>query len=140
MSLPPKNSSLLQEEKTERFKNREPLLKFKKIMEMAKTVEQEQESYKSRLFDFENTKEKDSSSRHVKRWESESDSALRIEDPDMNDDIVFKKTAASSVRPMLPLRQPVARDEPPQPGEATNEELHEEAGKGENIFITFVLD
>ncbi|CAA7057972.1 unnamed protein product [Microthlaspi erraticum] len=108
-------------------------------MDMAKSVEQEEESYNSRLFDLDSMKEKDSSSRHVKKRNTESDSALRTEDPDMNDDVVFKKTAASSVRPMLPLRQPLAKDEPPQPNEATDEELQEEAGKRDNIFITFFL-
>lgn len=135
MSLPPKNSSLFQEEKTERLKNREPLIRFKKIMEMVRAAEQEKESYKSRLlFDFENTKEKNlSSSRHIKRWNS--DSALRIEDPDIDDDTVFKKTAASSVRPMLPLRPPLVKDELPQPREATHEESQEETGKGDSICI-----
>lgn len=122
MSLPPKNSSLFQEKKTEGFKNREPLLRFKKIMEMVKAVEREgKESYK---YDFENMKEKNSSSQKVKRWNSSS--ALRVEDPDINDDTVSKRTAVSSVLPMLPFR-------PPEACEATGEELQEEAGKKKNI-------
>ncbi|CAH8320461.1 unnamed protein product [Eruca vesicaria subsp. sativa] len=124
MSLPPKNSSLLQEEKTEGFKNREPLLRFKKIMEMVKAVEREEkESYKFELFDFENMKEKNSSSRNVKRWNSGS--ALRTDD-----DTVFKKASASSVLPMLPLQ-------PPQTCEATGEELQEETGKKKDLFHCF---
>lgn len=137
MPLPPKNSSLFQEEKIERFKNREPLIKFKKIMEMVKAAEQDQESSKSRLFDIENTKEKDSSSsQHVKRWNS--DSSLRIVDPDIADDNVFKKTAASSILPMLPFRPPLAKDEPPQPRGATDESK-EETGKGDNNFYPCLL-
>lgn len=127
MSLPPKNSSLFQEEKTEKFKNRESLLRFKKIMEMVKAVDKEQEIYKSSLFDFENMKEKNSPKRHVRRWNSGS--ALRIEDPDIDDEIVFRKTAALSIRPTLPLRSPLARDEPPQLREATDEKSQEDAGK-----------
>lgn len=111
MSLPPKN--------------REPLIRFKKIMDMVRAGEKEQESYKSRLFDLENVKEKNSSSRHFKRWNS--DSALRIEDPDIDDGTVFRKTAALSIRPVLPLLLPVAKDEPPQPREVTDEE--EDSGK-----------
>lgn len=117
MSLPPKN--------------REPLIRFKKIMDMVRAGEKEQESYKSRLFDLENVKEKNSSSRHFKRWNS--DSALRIEDPDIDDGTVFRKTAALSNRPVLPLLLPLAKDEPPQPREVTGEE--EDSGKRENICI-----
>lgn len=125
MSLPPKNSSLFQEDKTEGFKNREPLLRFKKIMEMVKAVEKEEkERYKFGLYDFENMKEKSSSSRNVKRWNSSS--ALRNEDPDIDDDTVFKRTAVSSFLPMLPTQ-------PPQTCEATCEELQEVAGKKKNI-------
>ncbi|VVA97809.1 unnamed protein product [Arabis nemorensis] len=137
MSLPPKNSSLFQEEKTERLKNKEPLIRFKKIMEMVKAVEQDQKSYKSRLLVIENTKENDSSpSRHVKRWNS--DTSLRIVDPDIDDDNVFKKTAASSVLPMLPFRPPLAKDEPPQPRGATDESK-EETGKGDNNLFAKLL-
>jgi len=128
MSLPPKNSSLFQEEKTERFKNREPLLRFKKIMEMVKASEKEHEKYKPKLFDLENVKKKNSSSRHFKRWNS--DSALRIEDPDIDDGTVFKKTATSSIRPILPV---LAMDEQPQPREATDEESQKDSGKREII-------
>lgn len=117
MSLPPKN--------------REPLIRFKKIMDMVRAGEKEQESYKSRLFDLENVKEKNSSSRHFKRWNS--DSALRIEDPDIDDGTVFRKTAALSIRPVLPLLLPLAKDEPPHPREVTGEE--EDSGKRENICI-----
>ena len=132
MSLPPKNSSLFQKEKTEGFKNREPLLRFKKIMEMVKAVEREdKESHKFGLYDFENMKEKNASSRNVKRWNSSS--ALRTEDPDIDDDTVFKRTAVSSVLPMLPFR-------PPQTCEATGEELQEEAGKKKTYVSMFQND
>lgn len=127
MSLPPKNSSVFQEEKTERYKSKEPLIRFKKIMEMVKAGEREQESYKSKLVDLDNVKKR-SSSRHFKRWNS--DSALRIEDPDIDDDTVFRKTATSSIQPILPLRPPLAKDEP---REATDEELQQDSGKRENI-------
>ncbi|ESQ48325.1 hypothetical protein EUTSA_v10021916mg [Eutrema salsugineum] len=96
---------------------------------MVKAVEQDQGS--SRL--LENKKERNLSLRHVKRWNS--DSALRIIDPDIDDDNVFKKTVASNVRPMLPLRPPLPKDEPPQPREATDEDLEEEAGKREFCCI-----
>ncbi|CAH2053572.1 unnamed protein product [Thlaspi arvense] len=101
---------------------------------MVRAVEQEPESYRSRLFDFEKTKEKNSSPSHVKI--RNSDSALRSEDPDIDDETVFKKNAASSVRTMLRLRPPLAKDEPPQPCEATDEELQEKTGKGDNILYS----
>nr|VDC72448.1 unnamed protein product [Brassica rapa] len=88
---------------------------------MVKAVEREdKESHKFGLYDFENMKEKNASSRNVKRWNSSS--ALRTEDPDIDDDTVFKRTAVSSFLPMLPIR-------PPQTCEATGDELQEEAGK-----------
>ncbi|CAE5967463.1 unnamed protein product [Arabidopsis arenosa] len=88
--------------------------------------EREQESYKSKLVDLETVKKR-SSSRHFKRWNS--DSALRIEDPDIDDGTVFRKTATSSIQPILPLRSPLAKDEPPQPREATDEELQQDLEK-----------
>ncbi|KAF8080750.1 hypothetical protein N665_0924s0015 [Sinapis alba] len=92
---------------------------------MVKAVEKEEkERYKFGLYDFENMKEKSSSSRNVKRWNSSS--ALRNEDPDIDDDTVFKRTAVSSFLPMLPTQ-------PPQTCEATCEELQEVAGKKKNI-------
>ncbi|KAG7577442.1 PRONE domain [Arabidopsis thaliana x Arabidopsis arenosa] len=95
-------------------------------MEMVKAGEREQESYKSKLVDLETVKKR-SSSRHFKRWNS--DSALRIEDPDIDDGTVFRKTATSSIQPILPLRPPLAKDEPPQPREATDEELQQDLEK-----------
>ncbi|KAF3610538.1 hypothetical protein DY000_02050422 [Brassica cretica] len=101
-------------------------------MEMVKAVEREdKESYKVGLYDFENMKEKNSSSRNVKRWNSSS--ALRSEDPDIDDDTVFKTTAVSSFLPMLPIR-------PPQTCEATGEELQEEAGKKTTSVSMFQND
>ncbi|XP_022575385.2 rop guanine nucleotide exchange factor 13 [Brassica napus] len=86
---------------------------------MVKAVEREDKgSHKFGLYDFENMKEKNASSRNVKRWNSSS--ALRTEDPDIDDDTVFKRTAVSSFLPMLPIR-------PPQTCEATGDELQEEA-------------
>ncbi|CAN7074743.1 unnamed protein product [Brassica oleracea var. botrytis] len=131
MSHPPKNSSLLQEEKTERLKNREPLLRFKKIVERVRAgEEEEEESNKFRMFDIESMKDQNSSSRQIKKWNS--DYALRLEDPDIDDETVFKKTAALSVLPML---QPLVKDKTTQMSEATDEELQEEAGKEDNICI-----
>lgn len=131
MSLPPKNSSLFQEEKTEGFKNREPLLRFKKIVERVRAgEEEEEESNKFRMFDIESMKDQNSSSRQIKKWNS--DYALRLEDPDIDDETVFKKTAALSVLPML---QPLVKDKTTQMSEATDEELQEEAGKEDNICI-----
>ncbi|CAG7890101.1 unnamed protein product [Brassica rapa] len=130
MSHPPKNSSLLQEEKTERSKNREPLLRFKKIVERVRAGEEEEESNKFRMFDIESMKDQNSSSRQVKKWNS--DYALRLEDPDIDDETVFKKTAALSVLPTLP---PLVKDKTTQMSEATDEELQEEAGKEDNICI-----
>ncbi|KAL9828917.1 putative PRONE domain, Rop guanine nucleotide exchange factor [Arabidopsis thaliana] len=91
-------------------------------MEMVKASEKEHEKYKPKLFDLENVKKKNSSSRHFKRWNS--DSALRIEDPDIDDGTVFKKTATSSIRPILPV---LAMDEQPQPREATDEESQKDS-------------
>ncbi|KAH0904471.1 hypothetical protein HID58_043974 [Brassica napus] len=131
MSHPPKNSSLLQEEKTERLKNREPLLRFKKIVERVRAgEEEEEESNKFRMFDIESMKDQNSSSRQIKKWNS--DYALRLEDPDIDDETVFKKTAALSV---LPLLQPLVKEKTTQMSEATDEELQEEAGKEDNICI-----
>uniref|UniRef100_A0A0D3AD73 PRONE domain-containing protein n=1 Tax=Brassica oleracea var. oleracea TaxID=109376 RepID=A0A0D3AD73_BRAOL len=131
MSHPPKNSSLLQEEKTERLKNRKPLLRFKKIVERVRAgEEEEEESNKFRMFDIESMKDQKSSSRQIKKWNS--DYALRLEDPDLDDETVFKKTAALSVLPTLP---PLIKDKTTQTSEATDEELQEEAGKGDNICI-----
>ncbi|CAN6991253.1 unnamed protein product [Brassica rapa subsp. trilocularis] len=132
MSHPPKNSSLLQEENTERLKNREPLLRFKKIVERVRAgeEEEEEESNKFRMFDIESMKDQNSSSRQVKKWNS--DYALRLEDPDIDDETVFKKTAALSVMPIL---QPLVKDKTTQMSEATDEELQEEAGKEDNICI-----
>ncbi|CAL9221034.1 unnamed protein product [Arabidopsis halleri] len=93
---------------------------------MVKAGEREQESYKSKLVDLDNVKKR-SSSRHFKRWNS--DSALRIEDPDIDDGTVFRKTATSSIRPILPLGPPLAKDETPQPREATDEELQQDSEK-----------
>ena len=130
MSHPPKNSSLLQEEKTERSKNREPLLRFKKIVERVRAGEEEEESNKFRMFDIESMKDQNSSSRQIKKWNS--DYALRLEDPDIDDETVFKKTAALCVLPTLP---PLVKDKTTQMSEATDEELQEEAGKEDNICI-----
>ncbi|EFH59240.1 hypothetical protein ARALYDRAFT_479067 [Arabidopsis lyrata subsp. lyrata] len=94
---------------------------------MVKAGEREQESYKSKLLDLETVKKKNSSSRHFKRWNS--DSALRIEDPDIDDGTVFRKTATSSIQPILPLRPPLVKDEAPQPREATDEELQQDSAK-----------
>ncbi|KAJ0264212.1 Rop guanine nucleotide exchange factor 13 [Hirschfeldia incana] len=76
-------------------------------------------------------KEKNSSSRNVKRWNSSS--ALRNEDPDIDDDTVFKRTAVSSFLPMLPIQ-------PPQTCEATDEELQEETGKNKMTWINDFLE
>nr|F4J1G1.1 RecName: Full=Rop guanine nucleotide exchange factor 13; Short=AtRopGEF13; AltName: Full=Phytochrome interacting RopGEF 2; AltName: Full=Rho of plants guanine nucleotide exchange factor 13 [Arabidopsis thaliana] len=95
---------------------------------MVKASEKEHEKYKPKLFDLENVKKKNSSSRHFKRWNS--DSALRIEDPDIDDGTVFKKTATSSIQPILPV---LAMDEQPQPREATDEESQKDSGKREII-------
>ncbi|XP_019102156.1 PREDICTED: rop guanine nucleotide exchange factor 13-like [Camelina sativa] len=89
--------------------------------------DKEQDGYKSRLLDLENVKEKSSSSRHFKRWNS--DSAMRIEDPDIEDATVFKKTAASSVLTVLPLRLPLAKDELPQTRDETDEKLQKDSEK-----------
>ncbi|XP_018513540.1 rop guanine nucleotide exchange factor 13-like [Brassica rapa] len=124
MSHPPKNSSLLQEEKTERLKNREPLLRFKKIVERVRAGEEEEESNKFMMFDIESMKDQNSSSRQIKKWNS--DYALRLEDPDIDDETVFKKTATLSVLPTLP---PLVKDKTTQMSEATDEELQEEAEK-----------
>ncbi|OAP05136.1 ROPGEF13 [Arabidopsis thaliana] len=104
-------------------------------MEMVKASEKEHEKYKPKLFDLENVKKKNSSSRHFKRWNS--DSALRIEDPDIDDGTVFKKTATSSIRPILPV---LAMDEQPQPREATDEESQKDSGKREIIKLEQMKD
>ncbi|XP_024006289.1 rop guanine nucleotide exchange factor 11 [Eutrema salsugineum] len=74
---------------------------------MVKAMEQEQESYKSRLFHFKNMNE-NSASRHVKSWSS--DCAMRMDDnfddDDDNDMLTFRSQPgkASGVdRPSLPL-------------------------------------
>ncbi|EOA32857.1 hypothetical protein CARUB_v10016171mg [Capsella rubella] len=105
---------------------------------MVRACEKDQESYKSRLFDLENAKEKKkSSSRHYKRWNS--DSALRIDDPDIDDGTVFRKTAASSVL-LMPVLQPLDKDESPQPREVTDEELQEDLGKRSNTWFLGLQD
>ncbi|CAN8270206.1 unnamed protein product [Cochlearia groenlandica] len=99
---------------------------------MVKAVEQEREIYKSTILLDSDNNVKDkmaSSSRKVKRWNS--DSNLRIEDPDIDDGTVFKKVAASNARPTLPFRPLLSKEEPPQPCETTDEELQEEAEKEE---------
>ncbi|KAG7594951.1 PRONE domain [Arabidopsis thaliana x Arabidopsis arenosa] len=75
---------------------------------MVKAMEQEQESYKSRLFHFKNMNE-NSASRHVKSWSS--DCAMRMDgsdnlDDDDNDMMMFRSQpgkCGSVDRPSLPL-------------------------------------
>ncbi|CAH8353746.1 unnamed protein product [Eruca vesicaria subsp. sativa] len=99
-------------------------------MERVRAGEQEEESNKSRMFYIESMKDQNSYSSQVKKWNS--DYALRVEDPDIDDETVFKKNAALSVLPILP---PLFKDKTPQMSEATDEELQEEAGKRDNICI-----
>ncbi|CAH8359062.1 unnamed protein product [Eruca vesicaria subsp. sativa] len=99
-------------------------------MERVRAGEQEEESNKSRMFYIETMKDQNSYSPQVKKWNS--DYALRVEDPDIDDETVFKKNPALSVLPILP---PLFKDKTPQMSEATDEELQEEAGKRDNICI-----
>ncbi|XP_018435424.1 rop guanine nucleotide exchange factor 13-like [Raphanus sativus] len=93
-------------------------------MERVRAGEQEEESNNFRMFHIESMKDQNSSSRQIKKWNS--DYALRLEDPDIDDETVFKKTAALSFLPILPS---LVKDKTPQTSEATDEELEEEAEK-----------
>lgn len=103
---------------------------------MVKAMDQEQESYKSRLFHFKNMSE-NSTSRHVKSWSS--DCAMRMDgsdnlDDDDNDMLMFRSQPgkSSSVdRPSLPLSgvTPNRNDKLPRSASSESMETLLQAGK-----------
>lgn len=110
---------------------------------MVKAMEQEQESYKSRLFHFKNMNE-NSASRHVKSWSS--DCAMRMDGSDNLDDdndmMMFRSQPGkfgSVDRPSLPLGGVTPNRNDKLPRVASSESMEAllvlQAGKKSNELI-----
>lgn len=110
---------------------------------MVKAMEQEQESYKSRLFHFKNMNE-NSASRHVKSWSS--DCAMRMDGSDNladdNDMMMFRSQPGkfgSVDRPSLPLGGVTPNRNDKLPRVASSESMEAllvlQAGKKSNELI-----